>query len=698
MKTKFYSLFILLTFLCMNGNAGEASNASILWKDLGEITNPQLIHETYNTSYAQNVCGNSKNDIFFTFVVRRTTVFTSNFNGSLLEDVNARLLYSPLDKDNYKSVGEPIPVDHDKFFAKQDIINSMNLTLEEKIFHGWIGTLFIQVLKPGKYVLHCEAGRSCDNGYIRSNIYINPVGTSAEQPKYLGVGLDFNHAYSASFAEQPSGKFYSTLNLRRNMNIAISSKGTKTDALTIKVKDKLSGRVMADSKNYNLEDGIYPRIRNLRLKAGDYILEFSYTGTTELCMNVTGELAGYLPGDLREYPILIPTTSDEVNYQKTFDTRDFTNEYKNSSVSKPTNDVFHRLVVEQPIDILITCPNCEIEGGVTVTLIDKLYHDVGKLDTSVDDELLISSLSAGTYEIVFEGNTNNGIVTLSVIGIPNYGYQPSFGYNYIETITPLISTSTSTLLNNPFKARHRVNYYDGMGRPEQTVDYGVTSDLNDAVGYLEYDGLGRESKNWLPVKIENHGAYMALKDLKTTSSILYQDSHAYDMNMYEPSPLSRIVERYGAGEAWQLSGHSVKTGYHINEKADSCKYFVVEGSRSAPELSLRGIYPGNRLSVVSTEDEDGRIGYRFTDQKGHVILDRAVTENEMLDTYYVYDDYGNFCFVLPPAANIVTTTATGASERNYRDVNRWSRCTIATTAYLLRRTASRENVTNGVSH
>ena len=63
-------------------------------------------------------------------------------------------------------------------------------------------------------------------------------------------------------------------------------------------------------------------------------------------------------------------------------------------------------------------------------------------------------------------------------------------------------------------------------------------------------------------------------------------------------------------------------------------------------LSIRNF--SGQLSVVKTTDEDLNASYTFTDKMGHVVLSRQMKGSETHDTYYVYDDKSNLCFVLQP--------------------------------------------------
>ena len=63
-------------------------------------------------------------------------------------------------------------------------------------------------------------------------------------------------------------------------------------------------------------------------------------------------------------------------------------------------------------------------------------------------------------------------------------------------------------------------------------------------------------------------------------------------------------------------------------------------------LSIRNF--SGQLSVIKTTDEDLNVSYTFTDEMGHVVLSRQMKGSETHDTYYVYDDKSNLCFVLQP--------------------------------------------------
>lgn len=86
--------------------------------------------------------------------------------------------------------------------------------------------------------------------------------------------------------------------------------------------------------------------------------------------------------------------------------------------------------------------------------------------------------------------------------------------NYIITVTPLDATTqvdisgTRIAFQGDVKGLTTIQYLDGLGRPAETVQRGITPAGKDLVVYTEYDDLGREWKQWLPVSVSGSGGYV----------------------------------------------------------------------------------------------------------------------------------------------------------------------------------------------
>ncbi|MDR0231501.1 MAG: DUF6443 domain-containing protein [Dysgonamonadaceae bacterium] len=260
------------------------------------------------------------------------------------------------------------------------------------------------------------------------------------------------------------------------------------------------------------------------------------------------------------------------------------------------------------------------------------------------------------------------VLTVVVPEIPGQPEKEDFpDKNYIRTQTMLDKYRRNYLEN--------MQYFDGLGRSVQIVQRDATPQKRDLVIALEYDDLGREWKNYLPVSVKgNNGAFVA--DISTKVSNAYtNDQKPYSEIIYESSPLSRIEKQYGPGQDWRSSmgdGHPVSTNYLTNNNADDylkCAYYYISGNN----LSKNGNYNPSQLFVTEITDEDGNKSYEFKNKLEQVVLIRSIDKtqsgnNRLHDTYYVYDDFGNLRYMLPPLLSDLLP-ATGSWNIDNTDTN-----------------------------
>lgn len=216
------------------------------------------------------------------------------------------------------------------------------------------------------------------------------------------------------------------------------------------------------------------------------------------------------------------------------------------------------------------------------------------------------------------------------------------------------------------RALETIQYYDGLGRPSLSVQKGATPSGSNLVGLQEYDAQGRESKSWLPVV--SGADYLTATDFKSTASGYYgTGERPYNSNEYEASPLNRVLKTYGPGVAW--SDHPVSADYLVNTASGdlNCKNYVVSESGT---LVDSGYYPSGELYVLKSTNEDNSVSYVFTDKLNRQLLVRKISEGVPHDTYFVYDDYGNQCFVLPPGYQDEANLALYAYQYKYDGRNR----------------------------
>jgi len=142
--------------------------------------------------------------------------------------------------------------------------------------------------------------------------------------------------------------------------------------------------------------------------------------------------------------------------------------------------------------------------------------------------------------------------------------------NYIATTVPFQAVTDPTTLTDA-NSNTAIQYFDGLGRPSQTVQRAITPSGADLVTGIMYDSFGRVSLQWLPaVTAGNNGAYYP--DFATQAASSNEDAMPYSLTEYEPSPLNRVKGQYGAGADWYNAGKKKTVDYTIN--AADVKYFL----------------------------------------------------------------------------------------------------------------------------
>ncbi len=242
--------------------------------------------------------------------------------------------------------------------------------------------------------------------------------------------------------------------------------------------------------------------------------------------------------------------------------------------------------------------------------------------------------------------------------------------NYIKNTTYKIPTATSITSPTITQANQNVTYFDGLGRPIQHIAHQQSGTGKDIVTPIEYDGFGRQTKDYLPY-IPNAAASLDYKASALTEVFnfpQYLGQNPFSEKQLEASPLNRVLKQAAPGTDWALnSGHEVKFEYQTNTTADAVKLFTVtanwdvfKGLYDIPTSLTPADYVQFQLYKTITKDENWVSGNNntteeFKNKEGQVVLKRTYDNSIPHDNYYVYDQYGNLTFVIPPLVNATTT-------------------------------------------
>ena len=244
--------------------------------------------------------------------------------------------------------------------------------------------------------------------------------------------------------------------------------------------------------------------------------------------------------------------------------------------------------------------------------------------------------------------------------------------NYVKTTTYREAT-TQTPPANPLPPVVQITYFDGLGRPIQKIDSKQAGNGMNIVTHIEYDGFGRQPKDYLPYVAQTNGwDFETSAPTDANNYPLYNGEPSYSEKRFEASPLNRVLEQAAPGTVWNMNNptkHTIRLDYQTNATYEVPLYQATTSwnpGDNAYDISFadNGFYTENQLYKTITKDEnwtsgDNNTTQEFKDKEGRVVLKRTfsdyydasgtlISSQVAHDTFYVYDEYGNLTFVLPP--------------------------------------------------
>ncbi|WP_281988590.1 DUF6443 domain-containing protein [Aquimarina aggregata] len=281
--------------------------------------------------------------------------------------------------------------------------------------------------------------------------------------------------------------------------------------------------------------------------------------------------------------------------------------------------------------------------------------------------------------------------------------------NYVFTRAYQEEMDAATAINFNKDVIESITYFDGLGRPKQQVGIKASPQAKDIVTHITYDQYGRQAQQYLPFErptgtttpLGSYASVNVVTDINSYYNNVYgadftvapdhQNFNAYSESIFEPSPLNRVQEQGAPGSAWKANkdvdtDHTIKFDWDTNTLEEVIKFRVqfTGSDTESPTLVQQDFYPVGELQVTITKDEnwtaaDGNnhTTREYTDKAGRVVLKRtynttpntsggssAAGGGEAHDTYYVYDDFGNLTYVIPPKV----TTADGVSTTEMNEL------------------------------
>ena len=261
-------------------------------------------------------------------------------------------------------------------------------------------------------------------------------------------------------------------------------------------------------------------------------------------------------------------------------------------------------------------------------------------------------------------------------------------YQYHTPTTKNVTVSTNfkvgstTIISNPTpeQAVVEATFLDGIGRPIQKLLQMQSGEGKNLVTHIEYDKFGRQTHDYLTIQTD--ATNLLFTENGAAATINYPGfneptGNPYSRKFYEDSPLNRILKQAAPGNDWMGSetsdnDHAIKFVYTGNKTVDNVKNLSASSiwdlatELYTTSLSILPSYLDNQLIKNIVRDENWEISNptahtteEYTNGLGQMILKRtygvSLGTYGAHDTYYVYDQFGNLAFVLPPSINLTST-------------------------------------------
>jgi RHS repeat-associated protein len=522
---------------------------------------------------------------------------------------------------------------------------------------------------------------------INGGTYGNCNGGSFSDTK----NNDTSYGFTSNIG-QDSPEIYYTFTLTSTSTVTISTCGSGLNDTYLHVLDSYASEILAND-DFGPSCSSAQASIQATLPAGTYYVAAegygSYTGniTTSITVSATGS-GTPLAGDVLSNAIDAGTLVSETPFTSTLANTDCYGNDFSGSTNQPSSDIFYKFTLSSSGTVSLS--HCGSAIDTYMHLLDASGNEItynddsGPLCSGTQSSIQMT-LTAGTYYVVSEGwSTTSGDIMTSIsvayASTSSCASQgtPSSDQNYVQTLIPRIAISNASTLSSQSicDVSQNIQYFDGLGRPLQTVEVKGSPGFNDIVQPMAYDQYGREATKYLPYAnnpaVTSDGSYKA-DALTVQQPGFYNTATAWAADvvrtgqpkseiLFEASPLNRPIEQGAPGADWQLGGHTVKTEYTSNDATVVTGYwarwytvdFDTNGIRTLNDHGSTG-YPANQLFVTISKDENWQSGKNHTteeykDKEGHVVLKRTFNGSDVLSTYYVYDDFGNLCYVLPPKA------------------------------------------------
>lgn len=235
--------------------------------------------------------------------------------------------------------------------------------------------------------------------------------------------------------------------------------------------------------------------------------------------------------------------------------------------------------------------------------------------------------------------------------IPSMDESPEINlpinYTGKNAITSVIMTKESKDLESIHitsdNSLTNIQYFDGLGRIIQNIEKNISPSGADLISTIEYDNMGNAIKEWVKTPVpSNNGAYF--QGFVSVAQSFHNEEEPYTEKIYDDTPLGHCHLIKYPKDLGRYSEDYTLNGLWLPDETVN-KYEITNNG-----IKKSGTYDANLLLNKNVFDNLTET-YNFTDKTGRTVLIRYPDIFQgNYDTYFIYDQYGNLRYVLPPLA------------------------------------------------
>ncbi len=313
------------------------------------------------------------------------------------------------------------------------------------------------------------------------------------------------------------------------------------------------------------------------------------------------------------------------------------------------------------------------------------YHNGNLLYTSG------ATLQAGEQLFLTRAAANTAHTVITDIGVSFAPACADEQYNFIRTQVFQVPVQEGDKIScaAPSQILTTTQYFDGLGRPIQSVAHNASPAGKDIIQPIVYDAFGRQVNSYLPyTETASDICARYRTDALTKQADFYNgtlvgvpaESKPYAVTDFEASPLNRVLRQFGAGEAWQ---GQVGTPWNINatnpastDKSVKTRQRTTSGGftrkfiydKSSQTWSGEATYAKGELLITEVWDEDNKIVEEHKDLEGRIVLKKGKLGNVDVNTYYLYDELGRLVYVIQPEGIKALASSPAPNQYKFTDI------------------------------